>query len=185
MAAEARFNIQPSTTAEPSRRNITVAAISTGDGTHYKDMTGTQRNAVVIDALRNFPHRGKRVDGGYPIAQCILAALVYEFGRELACDLAAQADGSQDSDWDVDNVSALLEVDPPKAGKRSQIWTVFRRAAEETAEPDDPWVCPWQKRTARKPELTPLPATSVTFQRRKFLAFLGPVSYTHLRAHET
>jgi len=161
-AAEARFNIQPSTTAAPNRRNITVETISTGDGTHYKDMTAAQRHAVVIDALRHCPERGKRGDGGYPLAQRILAALVHEFGSEVACDLAAQADWSQDCDWDIDNVAASLEADPPGAGKRSQIWTVFRRAAEEPADPQNPWICPWKDhRRIHKSDPKPPPTNNV------------------------
>ena len=146
-AAEARFNIQPSTAAAPSRRKK-VQTAAAGAGTHYKDMTAAQRHAVVIQALRHCPERGKQGTGGYPLAQRILAALVHEFGSELACDLAAQADWSQDSDWDIDKVAASLEADPPENGKRSNIWTVFRRAAEEPADPDNPWICPWQEHTA-------------------------------------
>ena len=55
------------------------------------------------------------------MAQRILAALVHEYGSEVACDLAAQANWSQDSDWDIDKVAISLEADPPEAGKRSKI----------------------------------------------------------------
>ena len=161
-AAEARFNIQPRTTAAPNRRRITVAAISTGDGTHYKDLTASQRHAVVIDALGHCPQRGKRGDGGYPLAQRILAALVHEFGREVACDLAAQANWSQDSDWDIDKVAISLEADPPEAGKRSKIWTVFSIAAEDPEDPENPWICPWQEQSSPlKPDPTSLSAITV------------------------
>ena len=90
------------------------------------------------------------------MAMCILAALVHEFGSEVACVLAAQADWSQGSDWIIDNVAASLEADPPENGKRSKIWTVFAIAAEDPADPDDPWIVPWQERTALKPDPTPL-----------------------------
>ena len=145
-AAEARFNIQPSTTAAPSRRNR-VQTAAAGDGTHYKDMTAAQRHAVVIDALQHCPERGKQGTGGYPTAMRILAALVHEFGSEQACDLAAQADWSQDSDWEIDKVAASLEADPPAAGKRSKIWAVFTIAAEDPVNPSNPWICPWREQT--------------------------------------
>ena len=154
-AAEAHFNITPSTTSAPDRRNK-LATAPAGNGTHYKDLTAAQRHGVVIDALKHCPDRGLEGGGGYPKAQRILAALVHEFGSEVACDLAAQADWSQDSDWDIAKVAASLEADPPEAGKRSKIWTVFTIAAEEPANPDDPWLCPWKEAPAQpQPALTP------------------------------
>ena len=159
-AAETQFNIQPATTVAPNRRNK-VATPPAGTGTHYKDLTAAQRHAVVIDALKHCPERGKQGAGGYPVAQRILAALVHEFGSETACDLAAKADWSQDSDWDIDKVAASLEAEPPEAGKRSKIWAVFAIAAEEPADADNPWICPWQERTALKPDPTPLPVITI------------------------
>ena len=144
-AAEARFNIQPSTTAAPNRRNITVAAISTANGTHYKDMTAVQRHAVVIDALRHCPERGEPDSNTYPLAQRILAALVHEFGADVALDLAKRADWSQNDYWDITNTARSLQDSAPEAGKRSRIWTVFDIAAEEARDPDKPWQCPWEE----------------------------------------
>lgn len=145
-AAEARFNIKPATIAAPERR-LAINAAPCGNGTHYKDLTASQRHAVVIDALRHCPERGKEGDGGYPLAQRLLAGLVHEFGAAVACSLAEQADWSQDSDWDIEKVAASLEADPPAAGKRSTIWAVFTRAAEEPRDPSNPWICPWQEHT--------------------------------------
>ena len=160
-AAESRFNIQPATTAAPNRRNK-AATTPAGTGTHYKDLTASQRHAVVIDALKHCPERGKQGEGGYPLAQRILAALVHEFGSEVACDLAAKADWSQDSDWDMEKVAVSLEINPPDSGKRSTIWTVFTVAAEEPKDSDNPWVCPWQEQSrALTPDPTPLPAITV------------------------
>ena len=159
--AKTRFNIKPSTTAAPNRRNR-VATKPAGTGTHYKDMTAAQRHSVVIDALRHCPERGKQGTGGYPVAMRILAALVHEFGSEVACDLAAQADWPQACDWDIDKVAASLEADPPENGKRSKIWTVFTIAAEDPADPDNPWICPWQEQSsALKPDPTPLRTITV------------------------
>lgn len=166
--AEQRFNIQPSTTTAINRRNP-VAAAPSGSGTHYKHLTAAQRHGVVIDALKHCPDRGKAGGGGYPTAMRILAALVHEFGAVVACDLAAQADWSQDSDWDIEKTAASLEADPPATGKRSSIWTVFTIAAEDPADPDNPWICPWPTETKphaeppapAQPELQPEQAASV------------------------
>lgn len=159
--AEQRFNIQPATTAAINRRNP-VAAAPSGSGTHYKHLTAAQRHGVVIDALKHCPDRGKAGGGGYPTAQRILAALVHEFSAEVACDLAAQADWSQDSDWDIESTAASLEADPPAAGKRSSIWTVFTIAAEDPADPENPWICPWQAEDVKRSSKPAPPAPIVT-----------------------
>ena len=158
-AAEKAFAITPKTSAAPDRRNR-VNTAPHGTGTHYKNLTAAQRHSVVIDALRHCPERGSQGGGGYPIAQRILAALVHEFGSEVACALAAQADWSQDSDWEIDKVAASLEADPPEAGKRSKIWTVFTIAAEEPADPQNPWICPWQAIETVAIEPMPVPAVA-------------------------
>jgi hypothetical protein len=152
--AEQRFNIQPSTTVAINRRNP-VAAASAGSGTHYKHLTAAQRHGVVIDALKHCPERGKEGTGSYPTAMRILAALVHEFGAAVACDLAKQANWSQDSDWDIDKVADSLEASPPAAGRRSKIWTVFTIAAEDPADPDDPWICPWQSEETSETSIQP------------------------------
>ena len=142
--AELRLNIKPNLSAAPDRR-VAINAAPAGNGTHYKDLTASQRHAVVIDALRHCPERGKEGDGGYPLAQRLLAGLVHELGSAVACSLAEQADWSQDSDWDIEKVAASLESDPPAAGKRSTIWIVFTVAAEEPRDPNNPWICPWKE----------------------------------------
>ena len=144
-AAEDRLGVTPSRAVAGSRANVTATLATTGDGTHYKHLTAAQKHAVVVDALKHCPERGTEGGGGYPTAMRCLAALVHEFGVELACDLAKQANWSQDSDWDIGKVAASLEKDPPPAGKRSSIWTVFTIAAEEPADPENPWISPWPK----------------------------------------
>ena len=142
-AAENRFGIDPLRTAARSRTNVTATLAVTGDGTHYKHLTAAQKHAAVIDALKHCPERGLEGSGGYPTAMRCLAALVHEFGAELACDLAKQANWSQTSDWDIAKTAASLEKAPPPAGRRSTIWTVFTIAAEEPADSENPWISPW------------------------------------------
>lgn len=103
------------------------------DGIPYERLTATQKHAVVVEALRFAPQRGEPGSGTYPAARDILAALVHEYGVDLALELAAQARWSQEH-WDIEKTAASL-VDAPQL--RKTIWSVF------TAAQANGWVCPW------------------------------------------
>jgi len=105
----------------------------TKGGLHYERMTATQKQTVVVEALRFCPNREAPGTSTYEAARDVLSAMVHEFGPDTAVALAARAGWSQHH-WDIKKVAESL-VDAPE--HRKQIWSVFTTAQEKG------WICPW------------------------------------------
>ena len=102
-------------------------------GRHYERMTATEKQQVVQEALRFCPEREAAGSGTYEAARDVLAAMVHEFGPDVACQLARNAAWSQQH-WDIKKV-ALSLVDAPE--HRKTVWHVFKEGQRRG------WVCPW------------------------------------------
>lgn len=102
-------------------------------GKHYERMTASEKRTVCQEALRFCPERGEPGSSTYESARDILAALVHEWGPDIACQMAAAVGWSQQH-WEIERVAASL-VDAPE--HRKQVWHLFKEAQRKG------WVCPW------------------------------------------
>lgn len=102
-------------------------------GKHYERMTAVEKRQVVQEALRFCPEREAPGSGTYEAARDVLAAMVHEFGPDVAAELAKAAGWGQQH-WELKRVAMSL-VDAPE--HRKTIWHLFREAQRKG------WVCPW------------------------------------------
>ncbi|MEY3750674.1 MAG: hypothetical protein RLZZ186_1093 [Cyanobacteriota bacterium] len=102
-------------------------------GRHYERMTALEKRQVVQEALRFCPEREAAGSGTYEVARDVLAAMVHEFGPDIAVEISRGANWSQQH-WDIKKVAMSL-VDAPE--NRKTIWHLFKEAQRKG------WICPW------------------------------------------
>lgn len=104
------------------------------DTTPWERLTVWERIELVDDALPFCPNRLGRSSGTYEKVRRVLAALINEFGLEIATAIVERSDWNEKNEWEVDRDAAkmMLSLSKSKVAEdhKSRIASVFFLARE-------------------------------------------------------
>lgn len=130
-------DLNPQSYAAFLRGQETYDAEYRPQGVHYSGMAYSDRVRLTAEALRFCPERLEPGSGTYGEAFSILAAVVNEFGAQVAVSIAQEAQWSLEH-WDINAQAATIEENTAvRGGGHKRIFHVF-----DTAEFNG-WARPW------------------------------------------